>query len=172
MPPAAPADIALRPANRGDVPTILALIRGLAEYEQLAHEVEADEARLADTLFGGRPCAEVVIAEVGGTAAGFALFFHSYSTFLAKPGLYLEDLFVLPEHRGLGVGRRLMAHLARLALARGCGRFEWSVLDWNAPAIGFYRRLGAVGMDGWTTQRVTGEALHRLAAEDEGADMR
>jgi GNAT superfamily N-acetyltransferase len=153
----------LRPAARADVPTILALIRGLAEYEKLAHEVEADEARLADTLFGARPGAEVVIAEVDGAAAGFALFFHNYSTFLAKPGLYLEDLFVLPEYRGHGVGRALMVHLARLALERGCGRFEWSVLDWNAPAIGFYRSLGAVGMDGWTVQRVSGDALQRLA---------
>ncbi|HRN62497.1 MAG TPA: GNAT family N-acetyltransferase [Luteimonas sp.] len=140
-----------------------------ADYEKLAHEVEADEARLADTLFGERPCAEVVIAEVDGEAAGFALFFHNYSTFLAKPGLYLEDLFVQPRFRGLGLGRRLMAHLAQLAMARDCGRFEWSVLDWNAPAIGFYRRLGAVGMDGWTTQRVTGEALRRLAADDGAA---
>ncbi|HLT43732.1 MAG TPA: GNAT family N-acetyltransferase [Luteimonas sp.] len=157
-------DITLRPARREDVPAILALIRGLAEYEQLSHEVEADEATLAATLFGERPCAEVVIAEADGTAAGFALFFHTYSTFLAKPGLYLEDLFVEPQLRGLGIGRRLMAHLARLAVERGCGRFEWTVLDWNAPAIGFYRSLGAVGMDGWTTQRVSGEALHRLAA--------
>ncbi|MGJ4803501.1 GNAT family N-acetyltransferase [Luteimonas sp. SDU82] len=160
-----PPVIALRPARRDDVPAILALIRALAEYERLAHEVEADEDALAATLFGERPVAEVVMAEVDGDTAGFALFFHNYSTFLARPGLYLEDLFVHPRHRGLGVGRRLMAHLAQLALARGCGRFEWSVLDWNAPAIGFYRRLGAVGMDGWTTQRVTGEALRRLAAD-------
>ena len=157
-------DITLRPARREDVPAILALVRGLAEYEQLSHEVEADEATLAATLFGERPCAEVVIAEADGTAAGFALFFHTYSTFLARPGLYLEDLFVEPQLRGLGIGRRLMAHLAQLAVERGCGRFEWTVLDWNAPAIGFYRSLGAVGMDGWTTQRVSGEALHRLAA--------
>ena len=159
-------DISLRPASRDDVPAILALIRGLAEYEELAHEVEADEAALAATLFGERPAAEVVIAEVDGEAAGFALFFHNYSTFLAKPGLYLEDLFVQPRFRGLGLGRRLMVHLARLALARGCGRFEWSVLDWNAPAIGFYRRLGATGMDAWTVQRVSGEALRRLAADE------
>jgi GNAT superfamily N-acetyltransferase len=155
--------IHLRPATREDVPTILALIRGLAEYEKLAHEVEADEARLADTLFGARPGAEVVIAEVDGMPAGFALFFHNYSTFLAKPGLYLEDLFVLPDYRGHGIGRALMVHLAKLAVARGCGRFEWSVLDWNAPAIGFYRSLGAIGMDEWTVQRVDGDALQRLA---------
>ncbi|HRP73199.1 MAG TPA: GNAT family N-acetyltransferase [Luteimonas sp.] len=164
-----PPTITLRPARRDDVATILALIRGLADYEKLAHEVEADETRLADTLFGERPGAEVVIAEVDGEPAGFALFFHNYSTFLAKPGLYLEDLFVQPRFRGLGLGRQLMAHLAQLAMARDCGRFEWSVLDWNAPAIGFYRRLGAVGMDGWTTQRVTGEALRRLAADDGAA---
>ena len=164
----APAPIHIRPARREDVPVILALIRGLADYEKLAHEVEADEARLADTLFGARPCAEVLIAEAAGEAAGFALFFHNYSTFLARPGLYLEDLFVWPHLRGLGIGRRLMVHLARLAVERGCGRFEWSVLDWNAPAIAFYRSLGAVGMDEWTVQRVSGEALRALAASEPG----
>lgn len=143
---------------------MLALIRALAEYERLAHAVEADEARLHDSLFGTRPCAEVVIAQVDGVAAGFALFFQSYSTFLAKPGLYLEDLFVLPQFRSLGIGRRLMVHLAQLAVARGYGRFEWSVLDWNTPAIGFYRRLGAEPMDDWTVQRLQGEALQALAA--------
>lgn len=157
--------VTIRPAHRGDVPTILALIRALAEYERLADQCRADAPSLEATLFGDRPAAEVLIAEVDGAAAGFALFFHNYSTFLARPGLYLEDLFVQPEHRGLGVGRRLMAELARIALARGCGRFEWSVLDWNAPAIGFYRRLGAIGMDGWTVQRVSGEALERLARD-------
>ena len=160
-----PPAVSLRAAARDDVPAILALIRGLAEYEQLAHEVVADEASLAQTLFGDTPAAEVVIADVGGEAAGFALFFHNYSTFLARPGLYLEDLFVLPRFRGLGIGRTLMVHLARRALERGCGRFEWSVLDWNAPAIGFYRSLGAVGMDDWTVQRVSGDALARLAAD-------
>jgi GNAT superfamily N-acetyltransferase len=158
-----PPGFFLRPATPADVPAILALIRGLAEYERLAHEVETDEARLADTLFSARPAAEVVIAEADGAAVGFALFFHSYSTFLARPGLYLEDLFVVPAHRGRGIGRALMVHLAKLALARGCGRFEWSVLDWNAPAIGFYRSLGAVGMDAWTVQRLAGDALERLA---------
>lgn len=165
-----PPAIILRPARRDDVPTLLVLIRGLAEYEKLAHQVEADESALAATLFGERPCAEVVIAEADGEAAGFALFFHNYSTFLARPGLYLEDLFVQPRFRGQGIGRRLMVHLAQLALARGCGRFEWSVLDWNAPAIGFYRSLGAIGMEGWTVQRVDGEALRRLATTtDQGA---
>ncbi|MDH5830958.1 GNAT family N-acetyltransferase [Luteimonas sp. M1R5S18] len=157
--------VSIRPARRDDVPVILALIRALAEYERLADQCRADAPSLEATLFGERPAAEVLIAEVGGAAAGFALFFHNYSTFLARPGLYLEDLFVQPEHRGLGVGRRLMAALARIAVARGCGRFEWSVLDWNAPAIGFYRRLGAIGMDGWTVQRVSGEALQRLAQD-------
>ncbi len=159
------ADIVLRPARPDDVGAILALIRGLAEYEQLAHEVQADEAQLAATLFGPRPCAEVVLAEVDGAAAGFALFFQNYSTFLARPGLYLEDLFVQPRYRGMGIGRRLMARLARLAVERGCGRFEWSVLDWNAPAIGFYRRIGALGMEGWTIQRLSGEALRSLGAD-------
>lgn len=157
--------VSIRPARRDDVLVILALIRALAEYERLADQCRADAPSLEATLFGERPAAEVLIAEVDGAAAGFALFFHNYSTFLARPGLYLEDLFVQPEHRGLGVGRRLMAALARIAVARGCGRFEWSVLDWNAPAIGFYRRLGAIGMDGWTVQRVSGEALQRLAQD-------
>ncbi len=156
--------ITLRAASPADVPTILAFIRELGEYEQLAHEVVATETGLAAQLFGERPAAEVVLAEVDGQPAGFALFFPSFSTFLAQPGLYLEDLFVRPAYRGLGVGKRLMEHLAGVAVARDYGRFEWSVLDWNAPAIGFYRRLGAVGMDGWTVQRVTGDALQRLAS--------
>ncbi|MEZ0471401.1 GNAT family N-acetyltransferase [Luteimonas salinilitoris] len=162
----APSGIVLRAATRADVPQILAFIRELGEYERLAHEVVADEATLAESLFGARPGAEVVIAEVDGAPAGFALFFHNFSTFLGRPGLYLEDLYVRPGFRGYGIGRRLMTHLAKLALERGCGRFEWSVLDWNAPAIRFYRALGAVGMDGWTVQRVDGEALHRLATGD------
>ncbi len=158
----------IRSATRADVPLILDLIRGLAEYEKLAHECVATEAQLTTTLFGEVPAAEVLIAEVDGEAAGFALFFRSYSTFLAKPGLYLEDLFVYPHFRGRGIGQRLMRHLARLAVARGYGRFEWSVLDWNAPAIAFYRTLGAVPMDEWTVQRVSGAALERLAAEPDG----
>jgi GNAT superfamily N-acetyltransferase len=156
----------LRAATAADVPTILRLIRGLAEYERLLDECVATEAQLHETLFGERPQAEVVIAEWEGTPAGFALFFHNYSTFLARRGLYLEDLFVLPEHRGRGIGRALLGHLARVAVDRGCGRFEWSVLDWNAPAIGFYRSLGAVPMDDWTIMRVTGESLARLARGD------
>lgn len=153
----------LRPAARDDVPLILDLIRALADYEKLAHECVASADALAATLFGEHPAAGVVIAECDGEAAGFALFFTSYSTFLARPGLYLEDLFVYPHRRGRGVGLALMRHLARLAVERGYGRFEWSVLDWNAPAIAFYRRLGAVPMDGWTVQRLTGDALRALA---------
>ena len=158
--------ITLRPATRADIPQILAFIHGLAEYEKLAHEAVATPALLERHLFGDRPAAEVVIAEADGVPAGFALFFHSFSTFLGQPGLYLEDLFVLPSHRGLGLGKRLMVHLARLAVERGCGRFEWSVLDWNTPAIDFYRRLGATGLDAWTVQRVSGAALQALAAQD------
>lgn len=158
--------ISLRPATRADIPQILDFIRGLAEYEKLAHEAVATPALLERHLFGDRPAAEVVIAEADGVPAGFALFFHSFSTFLGQPGLYLEDLFVLPSHRSLGLGKRLMVHLARLAVERGCGRFEWSVLDWNTPAIDFYRRLGALGLDAWTVQRVSGEALQALAAQD------
>jgi GNAT superfamily N-acetyltransferase len=150
-------------ATERDVPLILELIKGLAVYEKLAHEVTATEAGLRDTLFGARPAAEVIIGYAGDTPAGFALFFPNYSTFLGKPGLYLEDLFVLPEWRGHGFGRALLTELARIAVARGCGRFEWSVLDWNEPAIGFYKNLGAKMMDGWSIFRVTGDALTKLA---------
>jgi GNAT superfamily N-acetyltransferase len=158
--------ISLRAATRADIPQILAFIRGLAEYEKLAHEAVATPDLLETHLFGERPSAEVVIAEANGVPAGFALFFRSFSTFLGKPGLYLEDLFVLPQYRGLGLGRRLMVHLAQLAVARGYGRFEWSVLDWNEPAIRLYRSLGAVGLDEWTVQRVSGDALDALARGD------
>ena len=158
--------IVLRPATAADTPQILAFIGELAEYEKLSHEAVADAAALAEQLFGDGPAAEVVIAEVDGQPAGFALFFHNFSTFLGKRGLYLEDLYVRPDFRGLGLGRRLMVHLAGLAMQRDCGRFEWSVLDWNAPAIAFYRELGALPMDEWTVQRVSGEALKALAARD------
>ena len=158
--------LSIRPATVADVALVLTFIRDLAEYERLAHEVVATEPLLRETLFGERPGAEVVIAELDGEPVGFALFFHNFSTFLGRPGLYLEDLFVRPAARGHGVGRALLARLAAIAVERGCGRFEWSVLDWNEPAIGFYRKLGAVPLDDWTVQRVTGEALHRLAAED------
>ena len=161
---APPSNIHLRQAQAKDIPHILAFIRELGEYEKLAHEVVADEATLAAQLFGERPAAEVIIAEVDGEPAGFALFFHNFSTFLGKRGLYLEDLFVRPRFRGLGLGKRLMVHLAELAVERDCGRFEWSVLDWNEPAIRFYRGLGAIGMQEWTVQRVTGTALQALAA--------
>ncbi|HET7040887.1 MAG TPA: GNAT family N-acetyltransferase [Gemmatimonadales bacterium] len=153
----------IRPATRGDVPLVLDLIRGLAEYEKLAHECVATEARLTETLFGARPQAEVLIASADGAAAGFALFFPNYSTFLARQGIYLEDLFVKPEFRGRGIGKALLARLAQLAVERGCGRLEWSVLDWNVDAIRFYQSLGAKAMDDWTVYRVTGEALGRLA---------
>lgn len=153
----------LRAATVDDVPQILAFIAELAEFEALAHEAVATEELLREQLFGPAPGAEVVMAEVGGAPAGFALFFHSFSTFLGRRGLYLEDLFVRPAFRGCGVGLALMVHLAGMAKARGCGRFEWSVLDWNADAIRFYRSLGARGMDGWAVQRVDGDALHALA---------
>lgn len=160
--------IRLRPAVPADVPAILELIRSLAEYERLAHEMVATAADLEAALFGPRPAAEVVLAECDGQVAGFALFFVSFSTFLGRPGLYLEDLFVRPDFRGRGIGRRLMTRLAALAVERDYGRFEWSVLDWNRPAIDFYRSLGARPMDGWTVQRVDGEALRALAARAGG----
>jgi GNAT superfamily N-acetyltransferase len=153
----------IRTATAADVPTILAFIRDLAEYERLAHEVVADEARLRATLFGPRTAAEVLIAE-DPDPVGFALFFTSYSTFLAKPGLYLEDLFVRPAARGRGIGAALMAACAKVAVDRDYGRFEWSVLDWNEPALGFYRKLGAAPMTEWTVQRLTGDPLRALAA--------
>lgn len=154
----------IRPARSGDTPDILRLIRALAEYEKLAHEVVATEAALRETLFGARPAAEVLLAEEQGRCVGLALFFQNYSTFLARPGIYLEDLFVEPEFRGRGIGRDLLRAVARLAVARGCGRFEWSVLDWNQSAIDFYRALGARPLDDWTVFRVSGEALTRLGA--------
>ena len=160
--------IHLRPAQVADTREILAFVRELAEYEKLAHEAVADQTTLAAQLFGERPAAEVIIAEVDGQPAGFALFFHNFSTFLGKRGLYLEDLFVRPQFRGMGLGLRLMTRLARIAVERDCGRFEWSVLDWNTPAIDFYRQLGALPLDGWTVQRVAGEALAALAGRDSG----
>lgn len=156
--------IVIRPATRGDLPTILSLIQGLAEYEKLAHECIATLESLDRTLFGERPQAEVIIALVDGAPAGFALFFHNYSTFLARRGIYLEDLFVYPVMRGRGIGKALLAHLAAIAVERGCGRLEWSVLDWNTDAIRFYESLGAKAMDEWTVYRVTGEALTNLAS--------
>jgi GNAT superfamily N-acetyltransferase len=154
----------VREASAEDVPLILTLICELAEYERLSHEVVATEDALQEWLFGEKPAAEVLIAEQGAQAVGFALFFHSFSTFLGRPGIYLEDLYVRPAFRGRGVGKATLMHLAKLAKERGCGRLEWSVLDWNEPSIRFYESLGAVAMNDWTVHRVTGEALDRLAA--------
>ena len=158
--------LAIRPATIDDVPLIRQVVAELAAYERLADAAVATDADLREQLFGAHPAAEVLIGEVDGEAAGFALFFHNFSTFLGKRGLYLEDLFVRPAFRGSGLGRHLMASLARIAVQRDCGRFEWSVLDWNAPAIGFYRTLGATGMDEWTVQRLEGDALRALASHD------
>jgi GNAT superfamily N-acetyltransferase len=157
----------IRAARPPDVPALLSLIRALARYERLEHQVVGTEADLREHLFGAHPRAEVALVDLdgGGGIAAFALFFHNYSTFLCKPGLYLEDLFVLPEHRRKGYGTALLRHLATIAVARGCGRFEWSVLAWNEPAVAFYRSLGAEMMDEWRILRVTGEALEKLAAK-------
>ncbi|GAB1341958.1 GNAT family N-acetyltransferase [Gemmatimonas sp.] len=159
-----PPRLLLRAATPADVPVVRELIEGLAEYEKLRHECQATDALLHESLFGARRYAEVVLAEWDAQVAGFALFFHNFSTFLAKPGIYLEDLFVRPEHRGHGIGKALLVHLAQLAVERDCGRLEWSVLDWNVDAIGFYEKLGARAQDEWTVYRVTGTALTHLAS--------
>ena len=169
VPAAAPPAFTLRFATIDDVPTILRCIRGLAEYERLGDACHASEERLRDSLFGASPAAEITLAFAGDDPAGFALWFRSYSTFLAAPGIYLEDLFVFPEFRGHGLGRQLLAALARIAVDRGYGRLEWAVLDWNQDAIGFYESLGAVPMGDWTTYRVTGEALGALGASSVAA---
>ena len=158
--------VSIRAATVDDVPLIRQLIAELAEYERLADAAVATDEGLREQLFGEHAAAEVLVAELNGEPAGFALFFHNFSTFLGKRGLYLEDLFVRPAFRGMGLGRHLMASLAKIAVQRDCGRFEWSVLDWNAPAIGFYRSLGASGLDQWTVQRLEGDALRSLAAHD------
>jgi GNAT superfamily N-acetyltransferase len=155
----------IRPATPQDIPTIGKLILALADYEKLLDQVVMDEARLREHLFGSRPYVECLIAEHEGQAVGFALYFFNYSTFLAKPGIYLEDLFVLPENRGQGHGKALLKAVAARAVQQGCGRMEWAVLNWNTPAIEFYRSLGAVPMDEWTVYRLTGETLLRAAAE-------
>jgi GNAT superfamily N-acetyltransferase len=155
-------DVHIRSATEADVPLILRFIRDLAIYEKLEHKVIATEETVRRTLFGNPRFAEVVFAEADGTEAGFALFFHNYSTFLGQPGIYLEDLFVKPESRGRGIGKALLAHLAKLAKERGCGRLEWAVLDWNTPSINFYKSLGAVPLSDWIVFRLTGEALEKL----------
>lgn len=157
--------ISIRPATPADLPLIGQLIRDLAEYEKLAHEVRFDPAVLGEKLFGARPYAEVAIGELNGEAQGFALFFHNFSTFEGKPGIYLEDLFVRPEARGSGLGKALLKRLAALAVERDCARLEWSVLDWNEPSIQFYLGLGAKPMDEWTIYRVDGGALDELAKD-------
>jgi GNAT superfamily N-acetyltransferase len=157
--------ILVRAATAADVPLLLQFIRELAAYEKLSHEVTATEDLLRRNLFGESPTAEVILAGLDGVEAGFAVFFHNFSTFLGKPGIYLEDLYVTPEFRGQGCGKAMMIHLARLAAQRDCGRFEWSVLDWNKPSLDFYHSIGACPMSEWTVQRLTGEALHALAEQ-------
>lgn len=155
--------LTIRPAEAADVSTIMSFIWELAQYEKLEHEVGGTPELLHEGLFGERPCAEALIGCADGEAAGFALFFPSFSTFLTKPGIYLEDLYVRPRHRGLGLGKRLLIEVAKLAGERGCGRYEWSVLDWNEPSIRFYEALGAVMHADWRRMRVEGEALGKLA---------
>ena len=162
--PTSPSDLRIRAATRADVPAILGFIEQLAEYERLRHQVQATESALTATLFGDRPAAEVLLASLAGRDVGFALYFQTYSTFLAQPGVHLEDLFVVPEARGTGVGRALLQHLAAIAEARDCGRLEWAVLTWNEPAIGFYRQLGAFPLDEWQTYRLDREGIRALAA--------
>ncbi len=157
----------IRAATPADVPVILELIHALAVYEKLESDVVAKPEDLSTHLFGPRPFAECLLADESGTVVGFALFFHNYSTFRGKPGIYLEDLFVKPEHRGYGHGKALLVELARLAVARDCARLEWAVLDWNAPSIAFYERLGAKPLDEWTTYRLTGDAMRALAQSKE-----
>ena len=156
-------------AGPGDAPLLFRFIRELAEYERLSHEVRATEEGLREALGGPRPAVEAVIAHAGGDPVGFALFFHNFSTFAGHQGLYLEDIYIRPEWRGRGFGRRLLVHLARVARERGCPRMEWAALDWNTGAIGFYLGLGAKAMGDWTVYRLTGEALERLASEDPDA---
>ena len=161
-----PENLQIRKAAKEDCGLILHFIRALAKYEKLLHEVVASEDKLRKTLFGETPGAEVLIAEWQSQSAGFALYFYNYSTFLAQPGIYLEDLFVQPDFRGLGIGKRLLGHLAKLAVQQHCGRLDWSVLDWNEPSIQFYRQLGAVALDDWTQFRLQGKALTDMAARE------
>ena len=168
----APEPLRIEPAQPADAALIVALVRELAEYERLLHDVRITPDDVHRDLFGPRAFAEAVIARVGAEPVGFALWFHNYSTFAGRPGLYLEDLFVRPAFRGRGYGEALLRYLARITVERGCARFEWSVLDWNEPALAFYRKLGAVPMDDWTVQRVSGDALLALAASDEQGGVR
>ncbi len=162
----APQALRIEPAQRADAPLLVALVRELADYERLLDAVRITPDDLVRDLFGPRAFAEAVIARVGDEPVGFALWFYNYSTFEGRPGLYLEDLFVRPDFRGYGYGEALLRHLARVAVEHGCARFEWSVLDWNEPAIAFYRKLGAVPLDDWTVQRVSGDALRALASSE------
>ena len=159
--------LTIRSATPADVPALFSLIQALADYEKLSDAVIGSPEQLADHLFGVRPYIEAIVADPTEQVVGFALFFHNYSTFLTKPGIYLEDLFVLPEHRSQGIGRALLTHLAQLAVDRDCGRLEWSVLDWNEPAIGFYKRMGATVLPDWRTCRVTGDALTLMAQQND-----
>ncbi len=157
--------ISIRPATPNDVPTVASLIRALSQYEKLEHEVTMTEDKLRASMFGPRPYAEALLAEEDGKPVGFALFFHNYSTFLAQPGLYLEDLYVLESHRGKGIGKAMLVRLAKIAVERNCGRMEWAVLDWNVDAIGFYEKLGAKPNSEWTVYRLTGDSLNGLAGQ-------
>ncbi len=168
MVPSYPMTFEIRPATADDAETLVRLIRELAAYEQLEHEARATPEAIRQHLFGPRVCAEALIAEQGGEPIGFALFFQNFSTFRCQPGLYLEDIYVQPEHRGRGLGKAMFQRLAALAMERGCGRLEWTVLNWNELAIGFYRGLGAMPLDGWTLQRLDGESLTRLAGSNPG----
>lgn len=164
------ATVAITPATPADVPMLFQLVTALADYEKLSHEVTGTSDDLAQHLFGDRPYAEAILARVENKPVGFALFFHNFSTFLMKPGIYLEDLFVLPEYRGQGIGKLLLQTLGKLAVERGCGRLEWAVLDWNEPAIAFYKRMGAQIRTEWQLCRVTGDALQQLATIDSTDD--
>lgn len=161
-----PAELTIAAARESDIPLLLDFIRKLAEYERLSTDVVCDESTLRESLFGAKPAAEVLLAYWGKEPAGFAVYFHNFSTFIGRPGIYLEDLFVIPAFRGRGVGKALLSYLARIAQKRNCARFEWAVLDWNQPAIDFYRHLGAVPMHDWTVFRLTGTALGDLAKEN------
>jgi GNAT superfamily N-acetyltransferase len=163
MPVAPPADLRISPAQLSDVPVILSFVRKLAEYEKLSHEVVADEDTLRESLFSANPTAEVLLAYVGDNPVGFAVYFRNFSTFLGRSGMYLEDLFVEPAYRGRGIGKAILAHVAKVAKERGCQRLNWAVLNWNRPASEFYRGLGAVLLDDWTVCRLSGSALDELA---------